>query len=684
MGTKVTVDNVTNIEINSGVPTLNDNFDIVADEFDKVFYRDGSLSVTGNIDMDSNRLLNVPAPSIPTDVVRLQDLETVVDGAFLIQLNAKADIADVNAGLALKVDSADLSSEDGAELVGIKTIDDPNAIVRGLLSKIKDFGVWVTDFGADPTGVVDSAPAFRAARNYLALLGGGEIRVPAGNFRFASSETVQYWTTSEGSGQVSSNIEVCLMLTERIGLVGVEGSSKTKITRIGGSISSIIFCSEWGRARLGGLEIQGAGESNNSHHGIFLGSSTTFDHVMQDYEIFDTFIHHVGSYGLGNHMQSYNGKIRGLTTRATGADGLDWKIRGPNGLADIVSGPTYFDGIHISNYGKRPGAGQASGAGFRGFNLISNITVLDAGTTWPGINIQPGIAVTANGDFRPGPQKTTISNWFVQGGNPKSDNIGLTCFSAEGVVVGPGLAKWCKVNTAEHTASPYASEYGSTITSVTVIPCHGHKAFEISDAGSSLIGCRVISDKVYFDAKRANLTAGQTTFTLPFDTTTAAGVVRYVYKNGVALTVTTDYTWGSDSITLNTPVLSTDEIMVVFPPSHGFWWDAVDVHLSGCRQDRHVPNPATPTGPSAQNSAEVDVKWDQHAGITRGANGSLSVIQASNPTVTNQGIRIQGQGSGTTEINRLVPINIPTTAAAAVSGQIWYDPTDGNRIKYKP
>lgn len=95
MGDKVTVDNITNVENSSGVPTINENFDAVADEFDNVHYRDGSQAATDDWDMDSNRILNLPSPLTNNEPVRLIDLEGISDPAFTVQLNAKADIEDV-------------------------------------------------------------------------------------------------------------------------------------------------------------------------------------------------------------------------------------------------------------------------------------------------------------------------------------------------------------------------------------------------------------------------------------------------------------------------------------------------------------------------------------------------------------------------------------------------------------
>jgi hypothetical protein len=60
-------------EFNS-VTALNLNFEAIEDWSDTVLSRSGGV-MTGDLDMNGFKLLNVPAPVNPTDVVRLQDLE---------------------------------------------------------------------------------------------------------------------------------------------------------------------------------------------------------------------------------------------------------------------------------------------------------------------------------------------------------------------------------------------------------------------------------------------------------------------------------------------------------------------------------------------------------------------------------------------------------------------------------
>src|SRR5690349_22750417 len=74
MGTKVTISDFTNQENSSFIPSLNDAKDTLADEFDEVVYRDGSLAMTDDLNMDSNRIINLPAPLSNSEPLRLGDV----------------------------------------------------------------------------------------------------------------------------------------------------------------------------------------------------------------------------------------------------------------------------------------------------------------------------------------------------------------------------------------------------------------------------------------------------------------------------------------------------------------------------------------------------------------------------------------------------------------------------------
>lgn len=88
------------------------------------------------------------------------------------------------------------------------------------------YGANVITFGADPLGVIDSGPAFRAAVASL-LTSGGVVYVPAGLYKLSSYDT---------SYEVSKDQWATFVLTSNIEIIGEKGS---KLWLDGATLSSI-------------------------------------------------------------------------------------------------------------------------------------------------------------------------------------------------------------------------------------------------------------------------------------------------------------------------------------------------------------------------------------------------------------------------------------------------------------
>lgn len=120
MGTKVTVDDITNISNGSGLATLNENFDILADEFDKVLYADGSVPLAGNLDADSNRILNLPIPvsaGEPVPYNMIGELTDQIISEVIEQLEDFVEAAENEADAAAASAAAAALSASAAEAV---------------------------------------------------------------------------------------------------------------------------------------------------------------------------------------------------------------------------------------------------------------------------------------------------------------------------------------------------------------------------------------------------------------------------------------------------------------------------------------------------------------------------------------------------------------------------------------
>jgi len=242
------------------------NFDAIAAEFqNKVLYRNntsGESNVMENdLDMNSHKVLNVGAPTEPTDLVRLSDLTDLgaIDPALLPISITSADVGSfltTTNGTSLgfsKLKSSNLFATDRAALEAVGSTA-ANPLVEGDVVQLAKYttlgdggagryqyyasstdtvdgtsvinayggvGRWlrldkantagtttvsVLTFGADPTGAADSFSAFSDAIAFVVGKGGGNITVPAGTYLWSSGNTpfstasdVQYALIGDGS-----------------------------------------------------------------------------------------------------------------------------------------------------------------------------------------------------------------------------------------------------------------------------------------------------------------------------------------------------------------------------------------------------------------------------------------------------------------------------------------------------
>ncbi len=535
-------------------------------------------------------------------------------------------------------------------------------------------GVTVEMFGARGNGIADDAPAFRACRDYMVAMGGGTIRAPLSNYLFASTETSAYYQIFSAAPPTISSLVVFLTLPAGISLVG-SGKLTTKIITEGGHSTQVcIYPQDYANGRIEGFEISGHGSNVDAMHGIFFGPSVSYDTVSENITLKSLYIHDVSSYGIGQNMQLDKVRLEDIDTANTGADGIDWKVHGPYILTPTpLSRGVFMDAITVRDFGQRTGAGTPSGIGIRGAANLNNIAVYGIPDDMPGIDFVPGTALADTGDFRQVSAMSTLTNWYCEGANPKGTAIAVRSWSSFAVNIGQGTAKWAEVTAIPGGATPYAFDDGSHFHDIVCIPAHGRYGFRTSDSGTSFANCRVMSDKIYFDAKRNNLTAGQTQFNLqPWGGgATQTGASSYVLKNGVQLTATTDYTFGPNSLNLVTPALITDTFVIVFPPIKPFEIAANYCSIKG-RMDRFCPW-TNFTTTAYQETGSLDIIWDGQGNISRLNSSTVTGIAAS-PGVSGgaKSLRLAGNGTGLVEIDKPRLLNLPTSAPGTI-GQLWND-----------
>ena len=131
MGNVVTT-NIEAIDSSSTVTSINNNIQKLRDEFDKVVYKDGREELTGNLDANSKRIINLPDASTNSEPITLG------------QLAAASSVPDIAAEALLRIagDSArptavTLATDAGAGGIGFKQTG-ANSVLTTLDAKAKE------------------------------------------------------------------------------------------------------------------------------------------------------------------------------------------------------------------------------------------------------------------------------------------------------------------------------------------------------------------------------------------------------------------------------------------------------------------------------------------------------------------------------------------------------------------
>lgn len=178
---------------------INDNFDKIADTInnDVLFRRNPSgepnSMVASNLDMDSNRILNLPPPVDENEPARLKDLTDAAVGKFhadAISFNPTATITSTNVQSAIEEVDANWRAGDVDTLAAAKAYTD---------SKQGDI-VSVRDYGAVGDGTTDDTAAIQSAIDALPPTGGKIIFPNGGWWRVEGVINVTKPCTIVGSG----------------------------------------------------------------------------------------------------------------------------------------------------------------------------------------------------------------------------------------------------------------------------------------------------------------------------------------------------------------------------------------------------------------------------------------------------------------------------------------------------
>lgn len=227
---------------------------------------------------------------------------------------SQAELDALRADLANKVDLAK-----GASLVGYKK-NATGSVGRTVSARLDDV-VNVLDFGADPTGAVDSLAAFNAARDHVQTTGdfrGGKIVIPNGYYKLSGS-----WVfTAAAAGVHNITIEGSGILCATLDFTSSPAGS-----------DGIVFTGAGAHAKVSGFMIKGA-----RRHG--LSFSTCHEISIQEMRIQNCIGH-----GL-TFNDTFMCSVTDLWSTTNGGNGIN------------------FDQIHTSIFFHRVYANSNTGIGF--------------------------------------------------------------------------------------------------------------------------------------------------------------------------------------------------------------------------------------------------------------------------------------------------------------------------------
>lgn len=168
----------------------NTNNDLIEAALENTLSRDGTSpnQMGANLDMNSNRVINLAEPINANEAARLIDVQNAIAGnstANLIGFTPYGNIASTTVQGAIQEEVDDLGASSGSSLVGFIQ-NGISAVSRTSQSKQRDI-INVRDFGAVGDGITDDYPAIAAAIAYAVTLGGGIVQFPEGTFRITST-----------------------------------------------------------------------------------------------------------------------------------------------------------------------------------------------------------------------------------------------------------------------------------------------------------------------------------------------------------------------------------------------------------------------------------------------------------------------------------------------------------------
>ncbi len=213
-------ESISNFFLGSALDKLSSNFEKVADEFDKVVYRDGSNVMSDSLDMNGNRILNISPGISANDVATVAQLSTIPrgdkgdPGGNVMSIGPLAQAPTINvevgtdvvrtSGYALSGDGGSARYQYDASVDAAYVTANPRSSFLSLNGRgfrvSADQGLTPRQFGAKGDGATDDTVAFNTATAIAQLLKSTLI-IPGGDYR------VKNWAVLRAGGSLRITLD---------------------------------------------------------------------------------------------------------------------------------------------------------------------------------------------------------------------------------------------------------------------------------------------------------------------------------------------------------------------------------------------------------------------------------------------------------------------------------------------
>ena len=346
--------------------TINDNFNIIKDELtSKVVKKvlgtgeDNTMQVP--LDMNSNRILNMPAPIHPNDLVRKVDIGTfpVGESSYLTTTELISLSNTLAVGTVIETSGYITSGDSGGakwvltSVVNQTPRQNPLQLERSLFndgdgkqwSLVYEYTIHLEKLGFISATAQERTALVQGLSDNLTNV---ELATPSGDYSFVASVLVESWPDNNG-GTISAS--GCAVVMRQGVKYSGKGRNVTSWT-VADPAVSIVYIDNGTDTEITGIEFKSTytGVEAGAGHAIF-GLVKALNDNVTNLKMHGLRCKNVASYGIGlNYGYQTHCDIYDFESDVTGGDGIDIKSRATSLL---INNTNTIRKIRCKNFGLR-------------------------------------------------------------------------------------------------------------------------------------------------------------------------------------------------------------------------------------------------------------------------------------------------------------------------------------------